>query len=80
MRQQQLQIMSKNSKYSSFNKVSEDYNELRKLTKKIMRTKTIASEDEQLFEDDPRAVKEKENGKILKQGTHVFSKNIIDDL
>jgi hypothetical protein len=72
--------MSKKNKYSSFNKVSEDYNQLRRLTKKIMRTKTIASKDEQLFEDDPKAVEEKENGKILKQGTHVFSKNIIDDL
>jgi hypothetical protein len=36
--------------------------------------------DEQLFEDDPRALKEIEYGKVYKTSTHVFGRSILDDL
>jgi hypothetical protein len=60
--------MSKKGRYS---KQSKNYNELRAFTKKIL---------EQLFEDDPRAAKEIEYGRVIKKSTYVFSKNILSDL
>tara|TARA_R100001460_G_scaffold81701_1_gene122601 strand:- start:1233 stop:1502 length:270 start_codon:yes stop_codon:yes gene_type:complete len=35
---------------------------------------------EERFEDDPRALKEIEYGKVYKTSTHVFSRNILDDI
>ena len=69
--------MSKKFRYS---KQSKDYNELRAFTKKILKQKTVPDESEQLFEDDPRAAKEIEYGRVIKKSTYVFSKNILSDL
>ena len=74
---QQLRIMSKKGRYS---KQSKNYNELRAFTKKILKQKTVPDESEQLFEDDPRATKEIEYGRVIKKSTYVFSKNILSDL
>ena len=35
---------------------------------------------EEWFEDDPRALKEIEYGKVYKTSTHVFSRSILDDI
>ena len=69
--------MSKKGRYS---KQSRDYNALRAYTKKILKQKTIPDESEQLFEDDPRAAKEKEYGRVRKKPTHVFSKSTLSDI
>ena len=37
-------------------------------------------ESEQLFEDDPRAAKEKEYGRVRRKPTHVFSKSTLSDI
>ena len=69
--------MSKKGRYS---KQSRDYNALRAYTKKILKQKTVPDESEQLFEDDPRAAKEKEYGRVRKKPTHVFSKSTLSDI
>ena len=69
--------MSKKGRYS---KQSRDYNALRAYTKKILKQKTIPDESEQLFEDDPRAAKEVEYGRVRKNSTYVFQKNNLSDL
>ena len=43
------------------------------------KTREELGEDER-FEDDPRALKEIEYGKVYKTSTHVFSRNILDDI
>ena len=53
---------------------------MRAYTKKILKQKTIPDESEQLFEDDPRAAKEVEYGRVRKNSTYVFQKNILSDL
>ena len=35
---------------------------------------------EEWFEDDPRAIKEVEYGRVSRNATHVFSRNILDDI
>lgn len=77
MRQQQRQIMSK--KKRELSQSSKNYNELRALTKELMRRKPEPDESEQLFEDDPRAAKEIEYGRVRRVPTHIFSRNVIDD-
>jgi hypothetical protein len=69
--------MSKKGRYS---KQSKNYNELRAFTKKILKQKTVPDESEQLFEDDPRAAKEKEYGRVRRKPTHVFSKSTLSDI
>ena len=69
--------MSKKYRYTD---QSKNYNELRAFTKKILKQKTVPDESEQLFEDDPRAAKEIEYGRVIKKSTYVFSKNILSDL
>ena len=76
-RLQRLQTMPKKRKLS---KVSKNYNDLRAYTKKILKQKTVPDESEQLFEDDPRAATEKDYGRVRRIPTHIFSRNIIDDL
>lgn len=78
MRQPQQRIMSKKGKYS---KTSKRYNELIAFTKKLMKEKSDQlNESEQLFEDDPRAAKEKEYGRVRRKPTHVFSKSTLSDI
>ncbi len=36
--------------------------------------------EEERFEDDPRAIKEVEYGRVSRNATHVFSRNILDDI
>jgi len=36
--------------------------------------------EEEWFEDDPRALKEVEYGRVSRNATHVFSRNILDDM
>jgi hypothetical protein len=69
--------MSKKYRYT---KQSKNYNELRAFTKKILKQKNVPDESEQLFEDDPRAAKEQDYGRVIKKSTYVFSKNILSDL
>ena len=70
--------MSKKGRYS---KTSKKYNELIAFTKKLINEKSNQlDESEQLFEDDPRAAKEIEYGRVIKKSTYVFSKNILSDL
>jgi hypothetical protein len=37
-------------------------------------------EIEERFEDDPRALKEIEYGRITRNHTHIFSRTILDDI
>ena len=77
-KQAQQRIMSKKGKYS---KTSKRYNELLAFTKKLINEKSNQlNESEQLFEDDPRALKEKEYGRVRKKPTHVFSKSTLSDI
>ena len=77
-KQAQQRIMSKKGKYS---KTSKRYNELLAFTKKLINEKSNQlDESEQLFEDDPRALKEKEYGRVRKKPTHVFSKSTLSDI
>ena len=76
MRLQRLQTMPKKRKLS---KVSKNYNDLRAYTKKILNKKTVPDESEQLFEDDPRAAKEVEYGRVIRKPTQIFSRNVLDD-
>ena len=69
--------MSKKGRYS---KQSKDYNALRAYTKKILNQKTVPDESEQLFEDDPRAAREQDYGRVRRIPTHIFQKNILSDL
>ena len=70
--------MSKKGKYS---KTSKRYNELLALTKKLINEKSNQlDESEQLFEDDPRALKEKKYGRVRRKPTHVFSKSTLSDI
>ena len=78
MKQPQQRIMSKKGRYS---KTSKRYNELLAFTKKLINEKSNQlDESEQLFEDDPRALKEKEYGRVRKKPTHVFSKSTLSDI
>ena len=36
--------------------------------------------EEEWFEDDPRAIKEQDYGRVTRNATHVFSRNILDDI
>ena len=67
-------------KKRKFSNSSKTYNELRALTKELMKRKYEPDESEQLFEDDPRAAKEIEYGRVIRKPTQIFSRNIIDDL
>jgi|TARA_B100001093_G_C25996134_1_gene663584 hypothetical protein len=58
---------------------SENYNALKKVCKEAMNTKTEPDPSEQLFEDDPRAAKEVEYGKVQKNYTHMETKSILDE-
>ena len=71
--------MSKKGK-RGLSQASKNYNELRAVTKELLKRKIEPDESEQLFEDDPRAAKEIEYGRVIKKSTYVFSKNILSDL
>lgn len=58
---------------------SDNYNALRKVCREAMNMKTEPDPSEQLFEDDPRAAKELEYGKIQKKYTHIETKSILDE-
>ena len=69
------------SKKGRYNKSSKTYNELRAYTKKILKENSgQPNESEQLFEDDPRAAKEKDYGRVRRKPTHVFSKSTLSDI
>jgi len=55
------------------------YTDLQNLCKKIMKEKREPAEDEQFFDDDPRAVNELEYGKIKKRYTHIETRNVLDE-
>jgi hypothetical protein len=48
---------------------------------KLFQSKIVSkiTEDECLFEDDPRALTEIEYGRVVKNPTHVFSRTSLDD-
>ena len=68
--------MSKKGRYS---KQSRQYNALRAYTKKIMAKKTLPDESEQLFEDDPRAAKEIEYGRVRRNHTTIWTRSNITE-
>ena len=58
---------------------SYNYNALKKVCKEAMKTQTEPDPSEQLFEDDPRAAKELEYGKVKKKYTHIETKSVLDE-
>ena len=56
-----------------------NYNKLRKFTKKILAQKIKPDPNEQFFEDDPRALEELEYGKVRKSHTHLETKSVLDE-
>lgn len=77
-RHQQRQIMSKKGK-RGLSQASKNYNELRAVTKELLKRKIEPDESEQLFEDDPRAATEKDYGRVRRIPTSLFTRNVIDD-
>ena len=75
-REQRQKTHKKKQKYSQS---SQNYNSFRQLRKKLMKI-TEVDESEQLFEDDPRAAKEKDVGRIRKKATHIFTKSTLSDI
>jgi len=61
------------------NDYANNYNAVRKIYKELQSKKREIDPDEQLFEDDPRAAKELEYGKIQKKYTHIETKSILDE-
>ena len=41
---------------------------------------SVYIEEEAFFEDDPRALKEIEYGRVSRTPTNIFSRNILDDI
>jgi len=56
-----------------------NYNKLRKFTKKILAQKIEPDPNEQFFEYDPRALEELEYGKVRKSHTHLETKSVLDE-
>jgi len=51
------------------------------ICKQILKQKTTPAEDEMIFEDDPKAVNEKEYGKVSRESTgHVHTEIAMADL
>ena len=59
-------------------KIRNEYNELRQLFKDMQKRKKKYDDSEDRFEDDPRAAKEIEYGRVTRQPTYVHKDSIYD--
>ena len=59
-------------------KIRNEYNELRQLFKDMQKRKKKYDDSEDRFEDDPRAAKEIEYGRVIRQPTYGHKDSIYD--
>ena len=59
-------------------KIRNEYNELRQLFKDMQKRKKKYDDSQDRFEDDPRAAKEVEYGRVIRKPT-LFSKDSVFD-
>ena len=59
-------------------KIRNEYNELRQLFKDMQKRKKKYDDSEDRFEDDPRAVKEVEYGRVIRKPTLISKDSVFD--
>ena len=59
-------------------KIRNEYNELRQLFKDMQKRKKKYDDSEDKFEDDPRAVKEVEYGRVIRKPTLISKESVFD--
>ena len=59
-------------------KIRNEYNELRQLFKDMQKRKKKYDDSEDRFEDDPRAVKEIEYGRVIRKPTLISKDSVFD--
>ena len=59
-------------------KIRNEYNELRKLFKDMQKRKKKYDDSQDWFEDDPRAVKEIEYGRVIRKPTLISKDSVFD--
>ena len=59
-------------------KIRNEYNELRQLFKDMHKRKKKYDDSEDRFEDDPRAVKEVEYGRVIRKPTLISKDSVFD--
>ena len=59
-------------------KTRNEYNELRQLFKDMQKRKKKYDDSQDLFEDDPRAVKEIEYGRVIRKPTLISKDSVFD--
>ena len=59
-------------------KTRNEYNELRQLFKDMQKRKKKYDDSEDRFEDDPRAVKEVEYGRVIRKPTLISKDSVFD--
>ena len=59
-------------------KIRNEYNELRQLFKDMQRRKKKYDDSQDRFEDDPRAAKEVEYGRVIRKPTLISKDSVFD--
>jgi|TARA_B100000519_G_C13808548_1_gene234627 predicted patatin/cPLA2 family phospholipase len=59
-------------------KIRNEYNELRQLFKDMQKRKKKYDDSEDRFEDDPRAAKEIEYGRVIRKPTLISKDSVFD--
>jgi len=59
-------------------KIRNEYNELRQLFKDMQKRKKKYDDSQDLFEDDPRAAKEIEYGRVIRKPTLISKDSVFD--
>ena len=59
-------------------KIRNEYNELRQLFKDMQKRKKKYDDSQDWFEDDPRAVKEVEYGRVIRKPTLISKDSVFD--
>ena len=59
-------------------KIRNEYNELRQLFKDMQKRKKKYDDSEERFEDDPRAAKEVEYGRVIRKPTLISKDSVFD--
>tara|TARA_R100001594_G_scaffold44377_1_gene76766 strand:+ start:351 stop:545 length:195 start_codon:yes stop_codon:yes gene_type:complete len=59
-------------------KIRNEYNELRQLFKDMQKRKKKYDDSQDWFEDDPRAVKEIEYGRVIRKPTLISKDSVFD--
>ena len=59
-------------------KIRNEYNELRQLFKAMQKRKKKYDDSEDRFEDDPRAAKEVEYGRVIRKPTLISKDSVFD--